>query len=359
MTQSSSTSRWAYTADGSTHAYSFTTKIFATSEIKVYVDGTLKTLTTHYTVSLNGNNGGTVTITDGSDTAGKVVVLSRNVANNQLSDYVEGDQFPANTIEDDFDRRTIVAMQVADQILRSLRAPETDPVDTDMVLPAKASRLGKLLRFNSTTGLPEVVAAVDVDLNVVPDIWDTVLAAATLAAIRTALGLAIGSDVQAYNANLAALAGLSLVADRLPYANGIGTLALATLTAAGRALLDDADATAQIATLGILTTEDLTLAGGARITPKSITWTSFTVDPGDRPIQYGTNSGAITITAPANDGSCLLFVTNDGSAGSITFSGFTVGASTGDSLTTTNGSKFSIFIWRANGTAAYSIFAHQ
>ncbi len=62
-----------------------------------------------------------------------------------------------------------------------------------------------------------------------------------------------GSDtVPAVNlpANVAQLAGLSLVTDRLPYANGTGTLALATLTAAGRALLDDADATAQLVTLG-------------------------------------------------------------------------------------------------------------
>lgn len=58
---------------------------------------------------------------------------------------------------------------------------------------------------------------------------------------------------QASNANLTALAGLTLVADRLPYANGSGTLALATFTAAGRALLDDADASAQLTTLGVST----------------------------------------------------------------------------------------------------------
>lgn len=56
---------------------------------------------------------------------------------------------------------------------------------------------------------------------------------------------------QAIHANLTALSGLSLIADRLPYANGTGTLALATLTAAGRALLDDASAAAQRTTLGL------------------------------------------------------------------------------------------------------------
>ena len=82
---------------------------------------------------------------------------------------------------------------------------------------------------------------------------------ADAAAQRTTLGLAIGTNVQAFHANLTALAGLSLIADRLPYANGTGTLSLATLTAAGRALLDDASASAQRTTLGLTALASLTL----------------------------------------------------------------------------------------------------
>lgn len=68
--------------------------------------------------------------------------------------------------------------------------------------------------------------------------------------VRTAVASRTVLDLLT-NGNISSIAGLTSAADKVPYYTGSGAAALATLTAAGRALIDDASASAQRTTLGL------------------------------------------------------------------------------------------------------------
>ena len=135
--------------------YSFTFEILANTDISVYKDDTLLTLTTDYTVTINSNGTGFVTLT-ASPTGATQIAIVGDRAIQRTSDFVTGGDLFANTINDELDSMTIFAQQNAEGVDRALKAPQTDPTNISMTMPRASVRAGKVLSFDSN-GNPAAV----------------------------------------------------------------------------------------------------------------------------------------------------------------------------------------------------------
>lgn len=105
----------------------------------------------------------------------------------------------------------------------------------------------------------------------------TLLDDTSTTAMRTTLGLTIGTNVQAYDAGLQSISGLTTVADRMIYTTASDTYAVTTLTPLARTLLDDATESDMRATL-LLGTIATQAANSVSITGGSID--NITIDGG-------------------------------------------------------------------------------
>jgi len=139
--------RVVYAASG-TGPYNFTFEILAATDLAVYRDDTLLTLTTNYTVTINANGTGYVTLTAAPTGATQIAIVGAR-AISRTSDFVTGGDFFANTVNDELDSLTIFSQQNAEAVNRALQAPQTDPTSINMTLPRASVRANKTLAFDS------------------------------------------------------------------------------------------------------------------------------------------------------------------------------------------------------------------
>ena len=154
------TRRVVYAASG-TGPYAFTFEILANTDIAVYRDDTLLTLTTNYTVTINSNGTGSITLTAAPTGATQIAIVGNRTIQ-RTTDFVTGGDFFANTVNDEMDQQTIFAQQNAEGLNRALQAPQTDPTSINMILPRKADRANKTLAFDAD-GNPSIgISAADI-----------------------------------------------------------------------------------------------------------------------------------------------------------------------------------------------------
>ena len=163
MTISSTTVKNSYSGDGSTSAFSYTFKIFANSDLQVIIRSstgaeTVKTITTHYTVSGAGDaNGGSVTFTSGNIPAsGETVVIRRAVPQTQSIDYIANDPFPAESHEEGLDRSMMTIQQMQEELDRSFKVSRTNTISSSEFTDNASTRASKTLGFDSSGDLTTV-----------------------------------------------------------------------------------------------------------------------------------------------------------------------------------------------------------
>ena len=340
-TVSTTTTRVTYTGNSSTTVFPYTFEILDDDDIVVVLRTiatgaeTTLTKTTHYSVSGVGTvTGGNVT-TVATYSSSYQLIIYRNTAKTQETDYVENDPFQAETSEQAFDKLTLIVQDMDEELGRSIRVtPGSSLSGTALEITPVAS---KGIGFNSgATGLTTFdplttdgvndthidwgtganqVSADDVPdgaTNIIPTAtqetnWDTAYGwgdhstAGYLTAVpntavtpgtygdathvpqivvgadgrlTSAADVAISGAYQTADAELTALAGLTSAADKLPYFTGSATADVTGLTAFGRSIIDDADEATFKATVNLeigtdVQAYDADLSTYASITPSA------------------------------------------------------------------------------------------
>lgn len=247
MTVSTTTAKVSYSGDGTTVAFAVPFVFFAAAELEVIERvvstgvETIKTLTTHYSVA--GGNGSTGTVTAVAAPAATVQwTIRRKTARTQLTDYLSGDPFPADTHERALDRLTALVQEVEEATARALQFLVTDPASSIGALPSSISRASKTLAFDvdgkptpgptatdvanaAANATAATSAAASASANAAAAAASAAAAAASAAAIATPLTVSSGGTGKT-----------SLAANRLLLGNGTGAVQEAGAGTAGQVM---------------------------------------------------------------------------------------------------------------------------
>jgi hypothetical protein len=253
-------------------SFSVPFEFFNDSDLSVYVDDVLKTITTHYTVSGGDGSTGTITMSVTGAAGGSTVVISRSIAIERTSDFVTGVDINRAALNTQLDTLTAIAADNQDKANRSITAPNSE-VNPVLELPDADTRKGKLIGFNETTGNIELsatladgntLASISGDIATLADIEDGTDATD---AIQTVAGISSNvTTVAGISSNVTSVAGNesninTVAADE----TDIGTVAssIASVNTAAANITEIQNASANAATATTKAAEAATSASNA------------------------------------------------------------------------------------------------
>jgi hypothetical protein len=209
-------------------------EFFDDDDLNVYVDGTKKTLTTHYTTSDDSGDSqahtsgttGFVQMTTGNSvtgaSGGSSVVITRDIDLDRTTDFPTSGPFDVATLNTELDRMIAIAADIDDAANRALILSDFDTT-ASLILPDVSTRASKQLGFDSSGNLVAEegkVSTVTISASGL-SAGATPTATATFTGSSGALALALGIPAGATGATGPAGGGLAdLSADTTPQLGG-------------------------------------------------------------------------------------------------------------------------------------------
>lgn len=204
--------RVQFTGNTGTGPFSFTFNILADEDLAVYKNTTLLTLTTDYTVTINANGTGSITLVSALILTDVLTIIGGRELS-RTTDFVTAGDLLAASLNEQLDSLVIMAQQLDEKLGRAVKVNPGD-VFTDLELPGKDIRKGTVLGFNEVTGNPQAgptiadtqsLANITADIATLADIQDGTVATN---AITTLSPIAADiATVSGISANVTSVAG--------------------------------------------------------------------------------------------------------------------------------------------------------
>ena len=163
------TRRVEFTGNTGTGPFAFTFNVLAQADIAAYKNNTLLALTSDYTVSLNSNGTGSITLVAALIASDELVIIG-DLPLSRTTDFVTAGDLLASSLNQQFDSNVVMSQQLDERFDRTIRSQPGD-INKNLYLPLVSSRASQLLSFDSsgnitTTSLANVPDIGTVNLSV-------------------------------------------------------------------------------------------------------------------------------------------------------------------------------------------------